>query len=718
MTTKRIRCGCGRVYDPVKRPACPDCGATNVVAAPLPEPAPERTPEVFHSPSAEPAKKSAAKPFSIPPRLIAIGGAILLVIVLVLVLGRKEEKGKSVVTKVQTSPSPTAAVATATPNESPAVAKQETTATPAPTVAPETPAPTAAKIIPPENDLAAMIADAAPGAKLKVPPGTYPSLIVTRPIQLVGDPNMQVFIKGEGKEALSVKARGVSVQNIQFFCHGIGALPAISVAAGAELQIDASTIQSDTAIGLLAAAKGSIKALGTTFTVPYGAGLRLTEQAKANLTQCSISDTKIGLNLWSGATAELHSCAFERDGGNDGHGSIIALNGPGTSVTADDCHFNSNRAGLIVSQQAAITLTNSTFQENAASVDDGILGLISVRDGGHARLESDRFEANRQGVAVMDGGSVEMQQCTLAGNGLQGRQVVPASLPLLVSGEKSSATVRKTSFTDSAQHAIAAMAGAKLVLEEVDISGSRIAGVILGEGKTAPVHAEIRRSHLNRNGTGLGVLAGSTVEIDDSEFRENNDGIIAIDPGTQLKATRSALSANRNHGLSVSLQANANLVDCDLNQNARGAESGVHNKPAERASITLENCRLGANRVFGAGAALQSELILTNCVFDGTDKMQVYRERGARIQQTNDNAESSPTSPAEAQPSPAADDETSPSPEGETEPSSPSPESSATPSPEKSTPRPRRRPTPRPRPHPPTPEDLRRALRKLLPGGN
>ena len=37
--------------------------------------------------------------------------------------------------------------------------------------------------------------------------------------------------------------------------------------------------------------------------------------SESDLTQCPITDTKIGLNVWSGASAELHSCAFERDGG-------------------------------------------------------------------------------------------------------------------------------------------------------------------------------------------------------------------------------------------------------------------------------------------------------------------------------------------------------------------------------------------------------------------
>ena len=702
MTSKRIRCGCGRVYDPVKRPACPDCGATNVVVA-APEPAPEKRPEPPRKPSGS-TPPPAPSPVSINPRPIAIGAAVFVVLVLVIALSRCGGEKKVAVVKDGSPTVPPSATPSATASASASVAV-------IPPPEENKPSPAARSAPLEENDLASEIANAAPGAKIKVRPGTYPSLVITRPVQLVGDANSQVFIKGEGKEALVVKSTGVSVQNIQFIGHGIGALPAVSVTAGAELQLEACSVQSNTAIGLLATGKASIKILGTTFAVPNGAGLRVVEQTKASLTQCSVSDTKIGLNVMSGSSAELHSCALERDGGNNGGGSALAVTGEGSAVTADYCHFNSNTAGLLVTQQASLTITKSWFENNAAGVEGGVVGLISLRTGARATLASNSFESNRQGVAVTDGGSVEILQCKFAGNGLQARQVVPASLPLLVSGEKSRATVRQSNFTDSVHYAIGVMAGGQLTLEDADISGSRVAAVILGERDTAPVRAVIRRSHLNNNGTGLGLLAGSSAELEDCEFRENNDGIIAFDPGTQLKASRIALVSNRERGLYVYSGAAAHLLDSDLKNNARGAISGTRGRASERASITLENCRLGGNKVFGAGAAAQSELILTNCLFDGTDKTNIYKERGANVQ-TNE-----PPAPAPS-PTPPGTPENSPAPEQSAAPSvSPSPSMSPSPAPErdKGTPKPRRKPTPRP--HPPTPEDLRRALRRLLPGG-
>ncbi len=553
-------------------------------------------------------------------------------------------------------------------------------------------------------DLNAAIAAAAPGATIKVPPGSYPGgLVIEKAVRLVGAPG-QVLIQSEGRECVTVRAPGVTMQNIQFICSGVGALPAISVGPGADLSLEACKVQSNTALGLLGKEKSSIKALGTAFAVPEGTGVRLTDGAKAVLTQCVFADTKCGLNAWSGTTAEMRACAFERTGGSNGRGAIMALTGQGTTATADDCRFNNNVAGILVTRQAAVTITNSTFKENTGGVQDGILGLVAVAGGARATLTGDRFESNRQGIAITDGGTLEMQQCTFVRNGIAQRQIVPTSLPLLVSGENSAAVVRKSEFADSPQFAISVMAGAKLTLDEVNISGSGSAGVLLGERNTAPPHATMKRAHFVGNNTGLALLGGSSAEVEECEFRENITGALVADRGSQLQASKSTFLSNRDRGVYVYLQASARLVDCDLKNNGRGALSGARGRAAERGSITLENCRLGGNTIFGVGASVQSEIILTNCVFDGTDKLNISKERGA-IVRTNEPAPSA---------TPPPDASAAPSPEESVDPAvSPAPEEPS-PSAAKATPRPRRKPTPRP--HPPTPEDLRRALRKLLPG--
>lgn len=77
--------------------------------------------------------------------------------------------------------------------------------------------------------------------------------------------------------------------------------------------------------------------------------------------------------------------------------------------------------------------------------------------------------------------------------------------------------------------------------------------------------------------------------------------------------------------------AEVSAIDSNFQNNARGAQSGSLRKSSQRASLRLENCHMGGNQVFGAGACTQSELVLANCVFEGTDETNIYHERGAVV---------------------------------------------------------------------------------------
>jgi hypothetical protein len=460
------------------------------------------------------------------------------------------------------------------------------------------------------------------------------------------------MIQSEGKSALSVQAKDVTVSDVQFICNGIGELPAVAVADGASLEMDGCKIQSGSKLGVALKGNATIKAVGSAFTSTDGTALRLNG-GQANLTQCSFVDSFIGLAAGNGANAELHSCAFERDGGNDTNGAIIVAIGAKTNMTADDCHFTNNYAGLGTNDGALLTITNSIFKNNIQSArTSNATGLILVRTRARAKLEGDSFEGNREGVLVREGGSAELQKCQFNGNGgRQARDLIPAYLPLSIIGQNSSASVLNTVFMSSTFYAVNVAAGATLNLEDSEVSASGSVGLVVGE-RAAPAHAEIKRSHFLGNGSGIGIFAGSSATVDDSECRENREGMIVLDPQTEVKLNKVKLLTNREFGLYVHTGAKVTAIDCDIQDNNKGVQSGTARKTSDRASLTLENCRFGRNRTFAAGAYTQSELIVNGCTFDGSDKSNIYKERGA-IVQTNGVADNS--SSASPEPSSGTD---------------------------------------------------------------
>ena len=151
---------------------------------------------------------------------------------------------------------------------------------------------------------------------------------------------------------------------------------------------------------------------------------------------------------------------------------------------------------------------------------------------------------------------------------------------------------------------------------------------------------------------------------------------------------------NRERGLAVISEAQGTVSESEFRGNARGAVSGLPKKSSGRARLTLQDCAVGGNRIFGVGAFAQNELILTRVNFEGGDKQNIYKERNAIVQtDVVPGPEPSPSAPA--------------SPEQSASPSQEKPQASPSP-----TPKHRARATPRPRRQ----EDAAaRILRQLFP---
>jgi len=589
--TSRVRCSCGRIYDPVKHMNCPDCGAESAVESvvvaekvkPLVPPKIEPEPRTEDRQQREGSIVDLLKTLPWP---VYGGAAVFLLLILFFALRPRHGRETTEGAKGERAVPP---------------AHEESS----PTIPPQIPS--GGATIPPSVmmggvNLSELIANAAPGGTVTVPAGLYPGgLVVTRAVHVVGDPRAggQIFIQSEGKECLSVRAKGVTVQGVQFMCNGIGELPAVSVADGADLEMEGCKVQSTTALGVLVSGNAAIKALGSGFTATKGTAVRVTKQAQANFTQSAFADSQVALALSNGAKAELHSCAFERIGMSEPSGAIISVTGDNTQLTGDDCHLTNNSVGIRVSDKASITLANSTFKDNTGSSARGVAsaGVVVVRDSGHA-------------------------------------------------------VIRSTTLTNCSPYALNVMGGATLALEDSEVSGSRTVGLVIGDQTATGAHADVKRSHFNRNATGIGIYAGGSADVEDSECRGNNEGVVVFDPGSRVKLIKTNLVSNRDHGLYAYSNAEVTAIDSNIQNNARGAQSGVSRKSSQRASIRLENCRFGGNQVFGAGAYVQSQLTLANCVFEGTDKTNVYRERGSIVQ--TDTLPSAPEQSASPEGSPGS----------------------------------------------------------------
>jgi hypothetical protein len=76
----------------------------------------------------------------------------------------------------------------------------------------------------------------------------------------------------------------------------------------------------------------------------------------------------------------------------------------------------------------------------------------------------------------------------------------------------------------------------------------------------------------------------------------------------------------------------ASAVDSQIENNSRGAQSGMQKKSNMSGTLTLQNCRVAGNQIFGVGAYAKSQLTLTGVTFEANGKTNIYRESGAIVQ--------------------------------------------------------------------------------------
>src|SRR5438270_866943 len=137
-----------------------------------------------------------------------------------------------------------------------------------------------------------------------------------------------------------------------------------------------------------------------------------------------------------------------------------------------------------------------------------------------------------------------------------------------------------------------------------------VIGLVIGDTGNPADRAEVKHSRFHDNGTGIGIYGGSTLKIEDSEIRENNDGIVAGDQGTQLEMHKTQVIGNRERGIAVFSEAQGNVSESEFRGNARGAVSGLPKKSSGRSRLTLQDCAVGGNRVFGVRVFRQNDIVL------------------------------------------------------------------------------------------------------------
>lgn len=613
---RRIRCICGKIYEPAHQPQCPVCGA-KPPAAPQPKveaKVQESAPPVRESTEQSADEQLGREQVSPAPlsadrqKLIKYGGIAAAVLGLVAVLAMVLRKppspdiGANVFsTKVDKGPGGKSPGPDSSTDSKPG--------------APKLPAAV-------WGDLNKIIADAAEGATVALKPGTYEgSFAFTRALRLVGDVSEggKVKIRSTAVQGLDVKSKGVILENLLLTTGEPGQF-VLATTEKAEVQLINCEVDAHRQGGFVLFDGSTLKAEGTTFSNASGAAIVVSGQSKVQLTGCTFKDNETGLEIMRGPVVELVKCGFQGHGGSAGRGGIMRLSGDKTSASATDCSFSSNQGGALVSERASLVMKGCTFSANGVEdvADASTFGLVLAKTKGRASFTGCVFEQNRQGLAAVEGGTLELSDCQFRENGLETKNTALNFFGDVISANNggSTVTLRKTKIVDSKVVAVKSFHDAVVTLEECEVRGGAQIGILVGLPENAPAEMRATRTVVSNCQIGILAIAGSQVMIDGGTIQSNVEGLVASGRRTKATLQNVTLAENKSRGLWCQENAELNAKSCVLQNNAHAVAAGLKGKPLSAAYAILTDCQVTGSTEYDlssyAGSRISAQNLRSN----------------------------------------------------------------------------------------------------------
>ena len=168
-----------------------------------------------------------------------------------------------------------------------------------------------------------------------------------------------------------------------------------------------------------------------------------------------------------------------------------------------------------ITESGTLTLGSCAFQNNGVTGELGnsSSGVVGVKNQAHATITGCNFTSNRQGIAVLNAGVLEVEDCQFSGNGMRtdNESLLFYSDTISISGAGSSATVKKCSLAKSLVHGFNIVEGAAVDIEDTEVTENLGIGLAAGLQNSPPCRITIARSHFTQNTLdGIQIAWGSS----------------------------------------------------------------------------------------------------------------------------------------------------------------------------------------------------------------
>jgi len=222
------------------------------------------------------------------------------------------------------------------------------------------------------SSLQETITQAAPGAILQLPAGTYTEVLtINKPLQIIGDETMRTVLSPTSPTngyAIQITAEGVILSNLEIINHAEGLYT-----TGVKISASNTTIKDcsfhDTPIGLAVwSSQNTIS--HCIFQECDDEGIVLlgtSSDACTNntITSCIFSENCDGIELQYATHNQINSCSFIRNT----HAGIDAIESNNNNNIISECTFTDNDAfGLYLARSSQNLITQCSFSNDALTL--------------------------------------------------------------------------------------------------------------------------------------------------------------------------------------------------------------------------------------------------------------------------------------------------------------------------------------------------------------
>lgn len=412
----------------------------------------------------------------------------------------------------------------------------------------------------PYSSIQAAIDAAAPGATVRVGPGTYrESLKLKGGVGLSGAGPEQTIVQGNGAEPV-VRAIGSAIQR-GTVCEGL-------TIAGGGGQSGAGIFVYDHAAPTL---RNLMIRNNVVNSGVLGGGLYVAAGADPLLEEVTIRDNQASLGS---AISMWQSRATVRNS------SLVNNQAQGPSGAA---------AAAVYVEESAITLENTVISGTTARLGGGltaITGSTVAMSGG--RLENNRATEQGGGAFVGGGSTISFNGTTIAGN----RSLDGGGITVNGSVASCQGCVISGNYADQFSGGVNAVNASKVTMRDTVIEHNRAATEAGGVTVQSRTQATFEDCVIRNNATNTATGGGGGIKI--------------YHPGTQVEFRRVKVIANEaadGAGVYVETEGTATITSSEIREN-RAGRYGAGLVLNDRVSVTLSDSVIEGNQAANNGGGL------------------------------------------------------------------------------------------------------------------